>query len=1005
MKRFTLYSRVAVEQAPLQVYYSALIFAPSRSIVKKHFFKGLPQWIKRAPEPQSQWGALTQTLEGHCSTVSAVAFSPIANVLASASWDETVKLWDVNTGTEQYTLSGHEGWVRAVAFSPDGKMVASASDDKTVKLWQVATGIEWHTFHDHSEEVAAVAYSSDGKMLASASYDMAVKIWDPSERVLLRTLQGHSDCINTLAFSPDCTLLVSGSDDEEVKLWNMCSNDAPITIQSGFGEVSSVAFSPVGDMVASASNDRKIRLWNVANNTVTQILDGHSATVSALAYSSGGKILASASFDKTVKLWDPYSGTLLQTLESHTKAVRSLSFANDIMLASSSEDRMVNIWEVDAFELWQNINSPVEEKKEVTSSTEESPDLSLNDTVALWDARQCLPFSPPKCYFEATTRVTFSPNGDFLAVILQGRSIELWNVHTKQRLHIFTDAHAMVFLSNRIVKVFLIFWQRVFTQLWDIQAGKELQKFEQTATEVAKSVTKIPRWTLSLDGEMVAVAYNSHDNANLRAMSRNNLIILLFQLDKKNTWSNFCLLPLPGKNNPYDESKNWDEMHTGNQVDTEKDDDSIYYIDSMTFSPDGKVLAATSNAGTIDLVDTQTRAHLQRFTDVMALAFSPEGKTIAVALDGGRIRILNSDSIIPLMVVESFHIGRYIHPCGQAESHGRIRSMVFSPGGGLLAINSGAAKIDLVHIRSGSRLQLFTEASALSFSPDGEILVVALESGAICVLDAHTRTQLCILKGYYKNVESMVFSPDSTILAVTFKSGDTCVLDTSSNAPLHRMTEHRKRITAIAVSPDGSVLASASDDKTIKIRAIATKDVLRTLEDHPETVCALAFSQDGLYLAAAFENAMVWIWNASIGDMRQIRNTGSRVHALAFSPDSQVVASACADKTIRLWDIASGILKSTIEAGHTADSLAFSSDGFSFQTSYGTFHMSPASAGTTIVKREPPKVRIREHWIASALGDMLWLPPEYRSRCTVVCGNIVAMGFSSGQVAIFEFAF
>jgi WD40 repeat protein len=138
---------------------------------------------------------LLQTLEGHSAWVNAVAFSPDGKLLASASIDKTVKLWDAGSGAALQTLEGHWSLVSAVA---------SASWDETVKLWDVGSGAPLQTLEGYSAPVNAVAFSPDGKLLASASDDKTVKLWDVGSGAALQTF-GVDAVILTLSFSDDGT--------------------------------------------------------------------------------------------------------------------------------------------------------------------------------------------------------------------------------------------------------------------------------------------------------------------------------------------------------------------------------------------------------------------------------------------------------------------------------------------------------------------------------------------------------------------------------------------------------------------------------------------------------------------------------------------------------------------------------------------------------------------------------------------------------------------------------
>ncbi|KAF3391820.1 hypothetical protein DPV78_010812 [Talaromyces pinophilus] len=431
--RFIRKNISVIAQAPLQLYASALIFTPERSIVRNTYIDKIPNWIHKLPEVESAWSAVLQTLEGHFGSVQAVAFSPNSKLVASGSSDKTVKLWDSATGTLRQTLEGHSDWVQAVAFSPDGKLVASGSSDKTVKLWDLATGTLQQTLKGHSDWVQAVAFSPDGKLVASGSSDKTVKLWDLATGTLRQTLEGHFDPVQAVVFSPDGTLVASGSSDKTVKLWNLATGTLRQTLEGHFNLVQAVAFSPDGKLVASGSGNKTVKLWDSATGTLRQTLKGHSDWVQAVAFSPDGTLVASGSSDKTVKLWNLATGTLWQTLEGHSDWVRAVAFSPDgTLVASGSSDKTVNLWDPATGTLQQTL----EGHSRWVQAVAFSPDGTLvasgssDKTVKLWDPATGTLRQTLEGHFNWVQAVVFSPDGTLVASGSGDKMVKLWDSAT-----------------------------------------------------------------------------------------------------------------------------------------------------------------------------------------------------------------------------------------------------------------------------------------------------------------------------------------------------------------------------------------------------------------------------------------------------------------------------------------------------------------------------------------------------------------------------------------------
>ena len=166
-------------------------------------------------------GLLRQTLIGHTGEINTLAVTPDGKLAVSGSGDNTLKVWDLHSGTELLTLAGHSDGVRAVAITPDGKQVVSASSDRTLKLWDLAIGSELATLWGHSDQVNAVAITPDGKQAVSASSDRTLKLWDLETGRELATLTGHKDKINAVSVTPDGKLVISASADRTVQIWDL----------------------------------------------------------------------------------------------------------------------------------------------------------------------------------------------------------------------------------------------------------------------------------------------------------------------------------------------------------------------------------------------------------------------------------------------------------------------------------------------------------------------------------------------------------------------------------------------------------------------------------------------------------------------------------------------------------------------------------------------------------------------------------------------------------------
>ena len=366
------------------------------------------------------------------------AFSSDGKTLASGSWDETIKLWDVESGKELNTLTGHSGDVNSVSFSSDGKRLASGNSDPTIKLWDVESGNELRTLTGHSSDVRSVSFSSDGKTLASGNDDKTIKLWDIESGKELRTLTGHSDHVYSVAFSSDGKTLASGSWDKTIKVWDVESGKELRTLTGHSSGIYSVSFSSDGKTLASGSSGTSIKLWDVESGKELRTLTMHSHYVSSVAISSDGKTIASGgSLDKTIKLWDVESGKELRSLTGHSSDVLSVAFSSDgKTLASGSYDNTIKLWDVEDGNELKTLtgHSSFVHTVSFSSDGKTLASGSYNNIVKLWDVESGKELRTLTGHSDAVRSVSFSSDGRVLASGSGDRKTKLWDVTTGKEI-------------------------------------------------------------------------------------------------------------------------------------------------------------------------------------------------------------------------------------------------------------------------------------------------------------------------------------------------------------------------------------------------------------------------------------------------------------------------------------------------------------------------------------------------------------------------------------------
>ena len=352
------------------------------------------------------------TLRGHSNRITSVVISADGRRAVSGSWDETMKVWDLESGTELQTIKNNAdinaltfiGLRRVVSASSDGSLklweiesemkglttrahaqavsvvttageslAISGSEDGTLKVWNLANGEELKVLGDHRSMVLAVAVTQDVSCGVSASADGSLRVWNLETGTELHTLKGHTGPVEAVAFTADGRRIISASTDKSCKIWDLKSGREIMTLEDREAKPrienllrkegvykKAMALTPDGRHGISVLGDRENKgmyfvAWDLELGTGRQFRLEHTDWVNAVAITRDGRLGISASDDYTLEVWDLDAGTKKSTLLGHRDWVKSVVITPDggrVVSGCSSwgipNDSSVKVWDIEA---------------------------------------------------------------------------------------------------------------------------------------------------------------------------------------------------------------------------------------------------------------------------------------------------------------------------------------------------------------------------------------------------------------------------------------------------------------------------------------------------------------------------------------------------------------------------------------------------------------------------------------------------------------------------------
>jgi WD40 repeat protein len=883
---------------------TALAFSKDGKSVATGGIDGVPIWDAAVGKERCACGEKWARVRG-------LAFSPDGATLASADGN-AVRLWDAVSGKEIERAASHTAAVESVAVAPDDKRVATGADDGTVRLWD-RTGKELQRLTGHGGAVHVVAYSPDGALLATGGSDAFVIVWNPVSGEEVRRLTSGQPGVLSLAWSPDGKTLAVGGREPTIQLWDANSGKMLGKVGShSTGGITRVAWSADGKLLASKGNDHTVRVWEMPDGkerfqfeggllagalafsadhkllasstpnpvagiaSPVQIFEtelGHKllelkggVSVLSVAFSPDGKTLAGGSRDALV-LWDAASGKEQKRFKGSLGVIWTVAYTHDGKIAATGgRDGSVLLWDVNASPLSEEAKKPGSPANPVNAA-------KGDDGGGPLPAGAVLRLGPSRLRHGSVSALAYSPDGKTLASAGADGAIRFWDADTGKETGRLAGngkgVGGLRFASDGGSLLSVGFISAVWREL---PSGNEMRRYGDDRINTHPVA-------VSAEGKLVAMRSNARVNDNaIRLLDGEGKE--LFQL----------------------------EGHPAQ-------------VESLAFSPDGKILASGGYDQIIRLWNTATGQPIGKWIGhndaIRYLLFSPDGKVL-VSTAGNNTRLWATET--------GKNFAKLEEPLFITDG-----TAAFTPDGKTLAVNGGGM-VYLFDAASGKVLKKWPGhrggvGSALAVAPNGKTLATAASEGPIRLWDLPTGQEKLRSDGSQEALLRVVLAPDGQE-AYTLSLDGSCRAWDAVGKERWRIDGLSVRFHAAAFSPDGRLLAARKIDGAVGLYELATGKDKRSLLSPSGTAPAgfLAFNADGTVLAADYGHGDIRLWETDTGkEKASFKAPGFGTDCQTISPDAGFLAGRGVNGTLWVGDAATGKVRYLQRAD--GQCLTFTPDG------------------------------------------------------------------------------